>query len=240
MTTAEVLPASEAAELAACEQVIERGLRTFLDVGQALAAIRDARLYRAAHTTFEDYCRQRWQLSARHANRTIEAARVAEILGPTGPRPANESQARELAPLLSDPDRLRDTWRRALGTSGGRPTAADIAAARDGTPRLTRAEAERRTEQIRAELHDAWLRTLAGLMSGIAPAQIAREILARWREFEDSDEQRMDAEGLSAIRRHICDPLIADVLAWPGGPFAQAIVAENDELAAMYRARFAS
>lgn len=130
----EILPSAEAAELAACEQVIERGLKTFAEVGTALLKIRDDRLYRASHGTFEDYCRERWQLSARHANRTIEAARVAEILGPIGPSPANEAQARELAPLLGDPDRLRDTWRRAVESSGGKPTAADVAEARDPVP----------------------------------------------------------------------------------------------------------
>lgn len=126
----EILPAADAAELAACEQVIERGLKTFTEVGVALAAIRDARLYRASHATFEDYCRDRWSLSSRHVNRTIEAAKVAGVLGPIGPVPANEAQARELAPLLSDPDELRDTWQRALDSSDGKPTAADVAAAR--------------------------------------------------------------------------------------------------------------
>lgn len=40
--------------LASCEQRIERGLKTFIDVGQALAEIRDSRLYKGTHETFED------------------------------------------------------------------------------------------------------------------------------------------------------------------------------------------
>jgi len=62
-----------------------RGLATFVEVGQALMKIRDARLYRETHETFESYCRERWGWSRRHANRTIQAAEVAGVLGPMGP-----------------------------------------------------------------------------------------------------------------------------------------------------------
>jgi hypothetical protein len=43
------------------ERVIESGLRTFVEVGEALMEIRDQRLYQDA--TFEDYCRERWGIS---------------------------------------------------------------------------------------------------------------------------------------------------------------------------------
>jgi site-specific DNA-methyltransferase (adenine-specific) len=92
----------ERSRLGELEQVVERGLRTFVEVGNALREIRDSRLYRETHATFEDYCRERWGWSRRHANRQIEAADVAVALGPTGPIPPNERQARELVPLLRD------------------------------------------------------------------------------------------------------------------------------------------
>ena len=47
------LSKSENTALAECEAVIERGLATFVEVGRALLHIRDERLYRAAHRTFE-------------------------------------------------------------------------------------------------------------------------------------------------------------------------------------------
>ena len=50
------LTVSEAERLDACEQVIERGLATFVDVGTALLEVRDSRLYRVAYPTFEAYC----------------------------------------------------------------------------------------------------------------------------------------------------------------------------------------
>lgn len=90
------------ARLGELEGVIERGLATFVEVGQALLEIRDSRLYRETHRTFEAYCRERWAMSKSHANRQIDAAVVARLLTPTGVIPANEAQARELAPLLRD------------------------------------------------------------------------------------------------------------------------------------------
>lgn len=45
----EIVSTEERNELAQHEGVIERGLKTFVDVGNALLAIRDKRLYRQDH-----------------------------------------------------------------------------------------------------------------------------------------------------------------------------------------------
>jgi hypothetical protein len=86
--------------LSELEGVIERGLQTFIEVGQALLEIRERRLYKADFATFEQYCRERWGWSKTHANRQIEAAGVAANLTPIGVTPKNEAQARELVRLL--------------------------------------------------------------------------------------------------------------------------------------------
>lgn len=93
------------------EKIIERGRQTFVEVGNALMAIRDKRLYRASHATFEDYCRERWGWSARHASRQIEAAEIAGEIGPIGPKPTHESQVRPLASL--PPDEQASAWNEA-------------------------------------------------------------------------------------------------------------------------------
>lgn len=115
----------EASALAQHEATVERGLASFLDVGRALLAIRDDRLYRVAFTTFEDYCQQRWGIDRTYAFRLTQAAQVADVL-PVGNTPANEAQARELAPLLDQPERLRETWQQVNEQTGGKPTAAAI------------------------------------------------------------------------------------------------------------------
>jgi hypothetical protein len=61
----EGLTASEKGRLDQLEEKIERGLKTFIEVGTALREIRDKRLCRQTHGTFEDYCRERWRWSKR-------------------------------------------------------------------------------------------------------------------------------------------------------------------------------
>jgi len=117
----ELLP-SEAARLADLEAVVQRGLSSFVDVGNALHEIREARLYRATHDTFEDYCQERWEFVASRARQLIAAAEVASVT--TGNTPPNERQARELVPLLGQPEKLQRAWE--LASDDGAPTAAKI------------------------------------------------------------------------------------------------------------------
>lgn len=108
--------------LASCEQRIERGLKTFIDVGQALAEIRDSRLYKGTHDTFEDYCRERWGFNDRRASQYIQAADLASTIVGTGlPSPTNEGQARALAAVPA-PERA-EVWREANERTDGKPTA---------------------------------------------------------------------------------------------------------------------
>jgi hypothetical protein len=89
-------------ELDRQESIIADGLRTFVDIGRALAKIRDARLYRErGFETFETYCRQRWEMSKTHANRAITAAAIVSDLTPIGVIPTSESHVR---PLLRLPE----------------------------------------------------------------------------------------------------------------------------------------
>lgn len=123
------LTTAEHAELLAYEAVIRRGMETFLDVGRALMAIRDDRLYRATHATFDDYCRERWNISRKYAYRTINAAMVIENLSPMGDiLPTNERQARPLTAL--EPEQQREAWQKAVESApDGKPTAAQVAKA---------------------------------------------------------------------------------------------------------------
>lgn len=100
---------AERGRLAECEAVIERGLKTFVDVGNALLEIRDSRLYRAEFGTFEDYCRQRWNLSKPYATQMIQAAEVVgNLVAIATVLPANEAQARPLTSL--PPEQQREAW----------------------------------------------------------------------------------------------------------------------------------
>lgn len=118
------------ARLADLEGVIQRGLNTFVEVGNALREIRGSRLYREqGYKTFEKYCRERWGWSRSYAHRQIEAANTAELL-PIGNRPANEAQTRELTQLTKeDPETAKRVWGGAshdAAQNGESPTARHI------------------------------------------------------------------------------------------------------------------
>lgn len=128
MTPAQItLPAADAAELAQHEAVIERGLQTFYEVGTALLAIRDKRLYRADYSTFEDYCRERWQLKQSRAYQLMDAANVMTNLQSSTivELPTNESQVRQLTQLDEEAQRL--AWEVVQQTApAGKVTAAHV------------------------------------------------------------------------------------------------------------------
>ena len=105
------LAQNEQQRLVELEAIIARGLDTFVEVGAALMEIRDSRLYRNTHGTFEDYARGRWQMGRNYANKLIASAEVVATVAPLGTTvPRNEAQARELAPLLPTPELLQEAW----------------------------------------------------------------------------------------------------------------------------------
>ena len=94
--TKQLAPA-ELSRLVELERVIEDGLDRFVAVAQALVEIRDRRLYRSSHKSFEAYAVERFQLARRTAYGYIEAAAVLENV----PSEAHLSLShlRALAPL---------------------------------------------------------------------------------------------------------------------------------------------
>ncbi len=86
--------------LVECEEVIERGMQTFVEVGQALAEIRDSRLYLEGYDRFEDYCKERWGWNASRARQICSASEISErIASVTIVTPLCESQVRPLTKL---------------------------------------------------------------------------------------------------------------------------------------------
>jgi hypothetical protein len=99
-----------------------------------LVTIRDEKLYRADHKTFEVYCQERWGISRQHANRQIEFFRTVDAIeageiGTNGSKisPPNEHVAR---PMMGLPDETRrEAWKEAVADSGGKPTREHVAKA---------------------------------------------------------------------------------------------------------------
>ena len=120
------LDVAERARLQELESIVEHGLQTFYEVGKALDEIREQKLYRETHKTFEAYCQEKWGMARQTANRFIGAARVMEILEPIGSKiPTKESQIRPLAQL--PPELQIQIWQEAVESSpNGIPTGAAV------------------------------------------------------------------------------------------------------------------
>lgn len=101
--------AVEEARLGDLEAVVARGQDVFVEVGNALAEIRDSKLYRAQYATFDDYCRMRWNFSRQRAYQLITAAAVvANVSTTVDILPGTERQARALSRL--EPGEQREVW----------------------------------------------------------------------------------------------------------------------------------
>lgn len=84
--------------LAELEIVVGQGLDTFIEVGTALMEIRDSRLYKELHPTFEEYCVERWGFTASRARQMIAAVKtVTDVTAQGLPAPTTEAAARRLA-----------------------------------------------------------------------------------------------------------------------------------------------
>lgn len=125
------------------EKTIELGLTTFVEVGTALAAIRDGKLWMAGgkYASFEAYCKTRWGWNKSYAHQITQSAAVVKNLSAIADKPKNEAQARPLAKLPESEQ--ADAWEEAVEEAkaeGKKPTAAKVQEV--VTRRMKPAEAE--------------------------------------------------------------------------------------------------
>jgi len=125
------LTVNEQLRLAELQNIIHRNFKAFYVVGCALAEIRDKKLYRETHKTFEVYCRERFEIARTTAYQYIETSTVMDNLrncpqcGQIEYLPANEAQVRPLTRL--EPEKQIDAWKEAVETApDGRVTAKHV------------------------------------------------------------------------------------------------------------------
>jgi len=113
------LERAELARFKKLERTIEKGLKTFYEVGRALEEIRDTRLYRDSHVSFEAYCRDKWGMSKTHVNRQILAAQAVDTLEAAGEKMLDVKEA-YVRPITKLPvERQREAWNMAVERHGG-------------------------------------------------------------------------------------------------------------------------
>jgi hypothetical protein len=138
----ELLTTSERGLLTSYETVVQQGLDSFVEVGNALAAIRDGRLYRESHQTFEAYCVERWNLSKSRAYQFLRGAEVVERLAEcttVDVLPDCEAQVRPLASLHED--QQAEAWQEAVESAPVDD---------DGEPQVTAKHVEAAVERRKA------------------------------------------------------------------------------------------
>ena len=156
------LDAAERRQLATLEKTIERNAGAVFEFAAALRTIRDGRLYRATHSSFEAYCADRWQISKSDAHRQIQAATKYETAQPIaakyGITLTNPSQMRPLFNVADD--ELVDVMKKARdltpkAADGGRRVTAEVftRAVREATmsPDDLKREEEKRRDRLREQ-----------------------------------------------------------------------------------------
>lgn len=129
------LSPKERTRFEACKQQIEEGLQSCFDTGMALLEIKTSRLYREEFNTWEEFCRNAYQIGERRAHYLISAFETQEIIkkanerakltGTMVPLLTNERQARELSKVPEN-DRVKVLQ---SASQNGPITAKSIAAA---------------------------------------------------------------------------------------------------------------
>ncbi len=130
---------SAAARLEEQGQIVDRGLDGWRDAGIALGKIRDDRLYKETHSTFEGYVNTRHYISKGYANKKIAAARAAEKIAevaPIGAKIKGMTQGLAVAPLADkDPARAARLLESLVGQDGVLPAADTIKEAVEASSR---------------------------------------------------------------------------------------------------------
>jgi hypothetical protein len=97
--------------------------RAVFEAGKALMELRDRRLYRSTHKTFEEYCKERFGYSRRQPYLLMDAAIVFDnLLEKCDPLdqvlPTNERQVRPMTKL--EPQEQQEVWLKAVELAGGK------------------------------------------------------------------------------------------------------------------------
>ena len=188
----EHLSPSEVRTLEHYEQIIAQGIKTFVQVGHALLTIREQRLYRESYATFEDYCRQRWDLSRPYAYQLIEASQVVDRVSAIADIvPANEAQARPLVSLRAE--QQAPVWREVVDTAPPsgitakhvKETVNRVKGKLTGASLRPKSQAEETRERIgeRGQPNSSWINVLSQahrLCSSLARLPERDEVFTSW------------------------------------------------------------
>lgn len=120
------------------------GLKSYIEVGEHLRAIRDGKLFTDISDTFEGYCKKCWSFTDRRARQIIDSSKSALIIESLATETGtivpvvNEAQARVLSEL-PDEQTQANVWAKAVESAPK---------AQDGTPKVTAAIVKKAAAEI--------------------------------------------------------------------------------------------
>lgn len=150
------LSKTETSRLAVCEGIISRGVTVFIEVGKALTEIRDGKLYRATHKTFEAYCKERWEIGRSRAYELIDQAKVTSALESVGVdlSAAADISKREARVLKDDPVALEAVKERVEAGEQPNDAIGAVVEAKRAPKVEQQAEFDRQRDKAREHLSD--------------------------------------------------------------------------------------
>ena len=130
MEVMKLLSKEEQEKLAELEAVVDRHLKSFLEVVVALLTIKREALWRANYNSWEDYIETKWKMSRQHGHRLIQAGEIMEKVknvtqgdSKPVPLPNNERAYREVGELVEkdvQPEELVTLFRAASKRTAGK------------------------------------------------------------------------------------------------------------------------
>lgn len=190
------LETSEDDRLAHCERVIERGFTVFVEVGQALAEIRDAKLYRASHKTFEEYCKARWDIGRSRAYELIDQAKVSTALADAGVNlsGAPDISARDARVLKEDlPAAAEEIKARVDQGAKVEDATKAVAASRQAEKVAQKEEVARRQEEVRAKLSPEVQAQQQAKADAVAAQKLRPPTQAEFDALQEENEELREA-----------------------------------------------
>jgi hypothetical protein len=207
------------------ERTIENngGVADYFRKGEALIRIREAKLYRKSHGTFEEYCRDRWKITDDYARKLIRATEVVQDIQKSRPLvsiPESERVARTLVRI--EPEKRAKTWGQVISSvpEGKKLTAehsrqvveAIIEGAKESVtsanlsdaPDITSKFIHDRLVEIKEEKEQEGYPAEIGFMKFHAKFLLIQEALTDIVEYLDKDyNYNLDSNQIAALDYHL-------------------------------------
>ncbi|WP_417848386.1 hypothetical protein [Thalassoglobus sp.] len=171
------------------ERIIADAMAKPFEIGQALRTIRDEKLYKESHDTYEGYVTERWKITKSGAYQKIKCADVQDVIDKSKlPALNNEAQATELGRLKIekssklDENSIRAIWKEATSHKDRPATQPFI---RELIAKHLGKETQVWYDKQLKEIHKAVLKFRKRLSEESASVEIAQSVLNQFGSIMD-------------------------------------------------------